>query len=90
MPHRTIAELSAEGFTQVEVHCVHCRFVKDIPFASLLRGRDPKDATLGEIAAKLRCRRCGNLAASVKPCSPPKQMEYAWGIGHQPPGETES
>lgn len=82
MHHRTIAELAAEGFTELQVDCAYCRFVKDLPFEWLLRGRDPKDVTLGEIVSKLRCRKCGNPPHSADPHKPTPTMGYAWGIGH--------
>jgi hypothetical protein len=82
MPHRTIAELAAEGFTELQVSCATCRFVKDLPFGWLLRDRDPKDVTLGEIVSKLRCGKCGNPPGSAEPRKPTPTMQYAWGKGH--------
>lgn len=73
---RSFAALAAEGFNHLEVHCLHCRFVKDIRFETLTAGRDAAAVTLAEIVPKLVCGKCRNPPYGIKPCKPPVLISY--------------
>lgn len=55
----TLSEATAAGFTHLSLRC--CRIV-DMPFGLLRR---PPETSIGEIAEKLRCSRCGGRPKSI-------------------------
>lgn len=73
---RSFAALSAEGFNHLQVHCLHCRFVKDIAFEDLTAGRHAAEVTLAEIVPKLVCGKCRNPPYGVEPGKPPVLISY--------------
>ena len=57
-PASTLAVLEAEGYDQLAVFCGRCRGITVVWF-SRLAPRWREGEVLGDIAARLRCERCG-------------------------------